>query len=256
MSPVDVQYPTLRDRTVFITGGGSGIGAEFVRAFSRQGCQVAFVDIKEPESLGIIAQLESTVEHVPLFLHCDISDVAALKNAISRAGEAVGEISILINNAANDARQAIEEVTVSQWDEQMAVNQRPFFFAAQAVIPQMRRLGFGSIINLGSITWKIMQAGMPGYSMAKASVHGLTRSLARSLGPFNIRVNTLVPGWVMTERQIENWVTPEAQAMIDSAQCLKARLLPRHIASMALFLAADDSALCTAQEFIVDGGWA
>ena len=256
MLSVDAQYRSLKGRTVFITGGGSGIGAEFVRAFANQGCKVAFVDVKKRDSRRVVTQLESTVEYIPRFFHCDISDVVALKRAIAQTGESLGEISVLINNAADDARQGIEEVTVLQWDELMAINQRPFFFAVQAVLPQMRRLGGGSIVNLGSITWKIAQAGMPAYSMAKASVHGLTRSLARTLGPLNIRVNTLVPGWVMTDKQTKKWVTRETEAVIDSAQCLKTRLLPRHIASMALFLAADDSAVCTAQEFIVDGGWA
>lgn len=248
-------YPSLRDRVVFITGGGSEIGAALTRAFAGQGAKVGFVDIAEDESRHLVEAITAATGHPPLFLPCDIRDVAALQHAIAQIGARLGPISILVNNAANDERHAIETVTQEYWDNRMAINLRPLFFAAQAVIPGMKALGGGSIINFGSSSWKKGQGGMPAYTAAKAGIHGLTRGLARDLGKFNIRANTLVPGWVMTERQIALWLTPEADAEREKGQCLPARVMPDHIAAMTLFLAADDSAACTAQEYIVDGGW-
>ncbi|WP_329608203.1 SDR family oxidoreductase [Mesorhizobium muleiense] len=246
-------YPSLKGKVIFITGGGSGIGAALVQRFSWQGAKVAFVDIEKALSEAVVTSLSEHV-HPPVFIECDIRDIAALQMAIERVGRDLGEVSVLVNNAANDTRHKIEDVTVEYWDNRMAINQRPMFFAAQAVIPQMKRLGGGSIINFGSVSTRI-GSNFPAYMTAKAGAHGLTKGLARDLGPFNIRVNTLVPGWVMTERQRREHLTPEGEARIDALQAIPTRIQPDDIAAMALFLAADDSALCTSQEFIVDGGW-
>jgi NAD(P)-dependent dehydrogenase (short-subunit alcohol dehydrogenase family) len=187
---------------------------------------------------------------------CDIRDISALQAAIAKAGKTHGPIGTLVNNAANDQRHDWKDVTPDYWDERMATNLRPMFFAIQAVVPQMRKRRGGSIINFGSISWKIPQGGMPAYTTAKAAVHGLTRGMARDLGQDRIRVNTVVPGWVMTERQLTLWVTAETEKALDAAQCLKGRIQPVDLARMALFLASDDSRMCTAQEFTVDAGWA
>ena len=248
-------YPSLRDRVVFITGGGSGIGAGIVEHFVQQGSQAAFVDIDEQASKALIKRLAHAGGHAPLFIHCDVRDVDALRAAIARAHESLGDISVLVNNAARDDRHRIEEVTVEYWDERVAVNLRHQFFAVQAVVEQMKHLGGGSIINFGSISWMSSTGGMPAYTTSKAAVSGLTRGLARDLGPFHIRVNTISPGWVMTERQKALWVTPESERKLDAAQCLPGRLMPEDLARMVLFLAADDSRMCTAQNFVVDAGW-
>ncbi|MDJ0387896.1 SDR family oxidoreductase [Roseomonas sp. E05] len=249
-------YPDLDGRSVFITGGGSGIGAALTRAFARQGSKVAFVDIADAESEALVRSVqEEGAKHAPLFLHCDLRDVTALRDAVAAAQKAHGDITVLLNNAAHDERHAVERVTVEYFDDRIAVNQRHVFFAAQAVLPQMQRAGGGSIVNFGSVSWKLRQGGMPAYTMAKASMQGLTRGLARDFGKQNIRVNTLVPGWVMTERQLKLWVTPEAEREIDAGQCLAGRVMPENIADMALFLASDAAAMCSAQEFVVDGGW-
>jgi len=244
-------YPDLSGRSVFITGGGSGIGASLTEAFARQGSKVAFVDIAREPSEALAARLPNA----PLFIPCDIRDIAALRAAVEQARAAHGDITVLLNNAANDQRHKLEEVTPEFYDDRIAINQRPMLFAAQAVLPQMQRAGGGSIVNFGSVSWKLRQGGMAAYTMAKASVQGLTRSLARDYGKENIRANTLVPGWVMTERQLTHWETPEAEKEIDAGQALAGRVQPQDIAEMALFLASDASRMCSAQEFVVDGGW-
>jgi NAD(P)-dependent dehydrogenase (short-subunit alcohol dehydrogenase family) len=241
---------------VFVTGGGSGIGAAIVQAFVAQGARTAFVDIDEAASLALCARLDGTGAHSPLFLPCDVRDIDALRAAIAQVQGRLGDITVLVNNAARDDRHRIEELTVEYWDERVAVNLRHQFFAAQAVAEQMKRCGGGSIVNFGSVSWMVKAGGMPAYTTSKAAVHGMTRSLARDLGPFNIRVNTVSPGWVMTERQLKLWVTAEGEVEMDRNQCLKIRLQPDDIARMVLFLAADDSRGCTAQNFIVDAGWA
>ena len=250
------KFPSLRGSTVFVTGGGSGIGASIVECFVDQGARVAFVDIDDDASRGLCDSLRAQYGSAPHFSHCDITDIAALQAAIDRVGRDLGDIGVLVNNAANDMRHDWKDVTPDYWDQRMAINLRPMFFAIQSVVPQMKRLGGGSIINFGSISWKIAMGGAPGYTTAKAAVHGLTRGLARDLGQDSIRVNTVLPGWVMTERQKKLWVDEEAERLIDQQQCLKGRLQPVDLARIVLFLASDDARMCSAQEFTVDGGWA
>jgi D-xylose 1-dehydrogenase len=248
-------YPSLRGRVVFVTGGGSGIGASIVEHFVEQGSRVAFVDIDDDASRALCDRLEQAHAGSLRYIHCDVRDIDALRAAIARTQQSLGDISILVNNAARDDRHRLEDVTVEYWDERSAVNLRHQFFAVQAVAEQMKRSGGGSIVNFGSISWMTSTGGMPAYTTSKAGVSGLTRGLARDLGPFNIRVNTISPGWVMTERQKALWLTPEGERELERAQCLPGRLQPEDIARMVLFLAADDSRMCTAQNYIVDGGW-
>lgn len=248
-------YPGLAGKTVFITGGGTGIGAALTRGFAGQKARVVFVDVALEASRALVADVASETGVKPLFIPCDIRDIASLQAAIEQVRREVSDIAVLVNNAANDQRHTVEEVTPAFWDERMAVNLRPSFFTAQAVLPQMKRLGGGSIINFGSLSWMIPQGGFPAYATAKSAMHGLTRTLARDFGPFNIRVNCVVPGWVMTERQLKLWLTPEADAARAKAQCLPSRVMPEDIADMVLFLASDAAAKCSAQDFTVDGGW-
>jgi NAD(P)-dependent dehydrogenase (short-subunit alcohol dehydrogenase family) len=248
-------YPSLADKTVFISGGGSGIGAAFVRAFALQDSRVSFVDIAEDTSRNLVDQIHAAGCAKPLFIRCNICEIDALRSAMGEARAALGDIGVLINNAASDDRHALDSVTPEYWDASIAVNLSHMFFAAQAVLPQMKRLGGGSIINLGSIIWRLKQSGLPAYSACKAAVTGLTRTLAREFGPFNIRVNTISPGAVWTERQIKLWYTPQLEKEIAAGQCLSTRVSPEDIANMALFLASDAGAKCSAQDFIVDAGW-
>jgi NAD(P)-dependent dehydrogenase (short-subunit alcohol dehydrogenase family) len=248
-------YPSLEDRVVFVTGGGSGIGASIVEHFCAQRSRVAFVDIDRQASEALAAAVAARGDPAPLFLACDLRDVAALRDAIAEARARLGPIGVLVNNAANDERHAIDSVTPEYWDDRFAVNLRHQFFAAQAVYPDMAAAGGGSIINLGSTSWVIGQGGMPGYTTAKSAVAGLTRALARDLGPLNVRVNCILPGWIMTERQIRRWLTPDGEQELLRRQCLKRKLVPDDIARVVLFFAADDSAACTSQSYIVDGGW-
>jgi NAD(P)-dependent dehydrogenase (short-subunit alcohol dehydrogenase family) len=242
------RYPSLTDRAVLVTGGAGGIGAVTVARFAQQGARVAFLDF-DIDGGGAVA-----AETGALFIPCDLRDIAALRAAVADAGARLGDITVLVNNAARDDRHGWETVEPDYWDERMATNLRHQFFCAQAVVPMMRRAGGGSIINLGSISWMNRAGGMPAYTTAKAAVRGLTRGLARDLGPDRIRVNEVVPGWVYTERQVALWVTAESEARSQANQCLKGRLLPDDIARMVLWLAADDSAMVTAQHFVVDGG--
>jgi D-xylose 1-dehydrogenase len=248
-------FPSLKGKRVFVTGGGSGIGAEIVSALAGQGAVVAFVDIAKEASEALCRQIAERGWTTPLFRHCDLRDVVALQSTIADFAAQVGDFDVLVNNAANDERHKLEDVTPEYWDNRIAINQRPAFFAAQAVAPGMKKKQAGSIINFSSISWHISGGGYPVYTTAKASMLGLTRGLARDLGGDHIRVNTVTPGWVMTERQIALWLDDKGKEDIKRNQCLPGQLLPSHLASMVLFLAADDSAMCTAQEFIVDAGW-
>lgn len=248
-------YPSLEGKNVFITGGGTGIGASIVTAFAEQGAHVAFVDVAENESRQLAEELVTTIGAKVWWRTCDVRDIAALQAATADAAQALGDFSVLVNNVARDDRHTLESVTPEYWDERMAVNQRPAFFAIQALVPGMKRLGAGSIVNLGSTGWQTKGSGYPCYAVAKSSVNGLTRGLADTLGADRIRINTVSPGWVMTERQIKMWLNAEGEADIQRNQCLPDKLKPSDVARMVLFLASDDGAMCTAQEFKVDAGW-
>ena len=246
-------YPSLKDRTVLVTGGGSGIGEAVVRQFVGQGSRVGFIDIDADASKKLLASLPG--EAAVHFEHADLRDIGALRRAVAGIRAALGPITVLVNNAARDDRHAIEDVTPEYWDERFAVNLRHQFFCAQAVAPDMAQAGGGAIVNMGSVSWVIGQGGMPGYTTAKSAVQGLTRALARDLGPANVRVNSILPGWIMTQRQMDMWLTPASEAELMHRQCLKRKLMPGDIARVVLFFAADDSGACTNQSYIVDGGW-
>jgi NAD(P)-dependent dehydrogenase (short-subunit alcohol dehydrogenase family) len=246
-------YPSLAGRTVFVSGGATGIGADIVRAFARNHARVAFVDVQRQEAEAMAAEVKAA-GGTALFLRCDVTDVPALQTAIADARAKLGPIAVLVNNAANDERHAVADVTADYWDHAQNVNLRHHFFAAQAVHPQMRELGHGSIINLSSIAWR-GAAEMPAYSAAKAGIVGLTHALARAFGSDNIRVNAIEPGAVMTDRQRRLWYkTPESIDAIVQRQSIKTTLIGEDIARMALFLAADDSRMVTKQSITVDAG--
>jgi len=248
-------YPSLADRVVFVTGGATGIGADIVEAFAGQRARVAFVDVLAEAGKSLAQRIAARGEPPPLVLHGDVTDIASLQAAIALAREKLGPIGVLVNNAANDQRHKVDEVSVDFWDHTQNVNLRHQFFAAQAVRPQMRELGGGSIVNMSSIAWRFGAAEMAAYATAKAAVLGLTRALARAFGPDDIRVNAIEPGAVMTERQRQLWYKTEesVKAMVDR-QLLPRVLLGEEIARTALFLAADDSRMITKQSFIVDAG--
>ncbi len=248
-------YPSLKNRVVFVSGGGSGIGASIVEHFCRQGAKVGFVDIDEKNSQELIAAMTDAGHHKPHFVACDLRDIEALRGAIAEIRSVLGPITVLINNAANDQRHDIDEVTPEFWDDRFAVNLKHQFFAAQAIYPDMEAAGGGAIVNVGSVSWMIGQGGMPCYTTAKSAVAGLTRALARDLGPKNIRVNCVAPGWIMTQRQIDLWLTPEAEEDLMKNQCLKRKLNPEDIAKAVLFFASDDASAFTNQSYVADGGW-
>jgi NAD(P)-dependent dehydrogenase (short-subunit alcohol dehydrogenase family) len=249
-------YPSLRHRVVLITGGASGIGASLVEAFSRQQARVAFVDIKDTEAESLASRLAETEGAAePRYYHCDLVDIDELRRVVEAVKDDIGPVGVLINNAASDTRHDFRSLTVDAWNERIDVNLRHSFFAIQAVYAHMKAQGGGSIVNFGSMSWYECQGNMTGYTTSKAGLEGMTRGLARDLGRDNIRINTIVPGWVMTERQLRDWVDESTAEDIDRSQCLKTRLMPDDISAMALFLASDDSRMCTAQKFIVDGGW-
>jgi NAD(P)-dependent dehydrogenase (short-subunit alcohol dehydrogenase family) len=255
MTPNDAIYPSLRGRSVLITGGATGIGASLVMHFAAQGANVAFLDIADEAGEALVARVIEAGYPIPWYGCCDLRDIAALRVAVAAGAEAVGDFTVLVNNAAHDQRHAWAEVTPEYWDERQAVNLRHQFFAIQAVAPMMIAAGFGSILNFGSVSWRNGQGGMPAYTTAKAAIEGLTRGMARDLGPHRIRVNCVIPGWVMTERQLALWVTADSDAEFARNQCLPDRLMPDDLARMALWLAADDSRMCTSQCWVVDGGW-
>jgi NAD(P)-dependent dehydrogenase (short-subunit alcohol dehydrogenase family) len=248
-------YPSLKDRVILITGGATGIGESFVLHFARQGARVAFLDIQDAPAQAIAASLTAEGCPTPHYIHCDLTDLDALKAAVHRVLATHGVIDVLINNAANDERHSTEEVTPEFWDRSIATNLRPQFFMIQSVIPAMRAAGRGSIINMSSISWIIPSAGMPLYVTAKAAIVGLTRTFAHELGPHNIRVNAVLPGGIATERQKRLWYGPEYIAKILANQALKRQIEPEEVARLVLFLAADDSSAITNQSYIVDAGW-
>ncbi|MDL2353799.1 MAG: SDR family NAD(P)-dependent oxidoreductase [Pseudomonadota bacterium] len=246
-------YPSLAGKRVLITGGGSGIGAGLVDAFARQGARVFFLDIAEAPSRQLEQALAGAA-HAPRFFLCDLTDLDALSAATAAVTAIAGGIDVLINNAASDDRHQVGQVTPQYWDERMAVNLRHQFFCAQAVAPGMAAAGGGVILNFGSISWHLALPQLSLYLTAKAAIEGMTRGLARDLGPERIRVNCVIPGSVMTPRQ-EQWHSPEGEAKILAAQCLNERVLVEDVASMALFLASDNAARCTGRDYYVDAGW-
>ncbi len=250
MTPEFATYPSLNGKTVFVTGGAGGIGAETVRAFAEQGAKVGFLDLNADAGHELLAELEG--EHA--FAQCDLRDIDALRDALEQLTEELGPAHVLVNNAAQDDRHDWREVTPDYWDERMATNIRHMFFAIQAVAPAMIERGAGSIVNLGSNSWWEAGAGFPAYATAKSAVHGLTRTMARELGDHRIRVNTVVPGWIMTQRQKDLWVTPEALAKQVDRQCLPDPIDPVYVVRMVVFLASDDAAMCSAGNFMVEGG--
>ncbi|NDH62322.1 MAG: SDR family oxidoreductase [Alphaproteobacteria bacterium] len=252
--PRFASYPSLRGRVVLVSGGGSGIGASIVEHFAGQGARVGFVDVDEPASRALVDRIGAAGHPLPLFLPCDVRDIAAYQEAIAQVAAAFGPVTVLINNAARDDRHVLADVTPAFWDERIAVNLRHQYFAIQAVASGMKNAGGGSIVNFSSVSYHTMTPQLSVYQAAKAAVIGMTRGLARDLGPDGIRLNAITPGWIMTQRQIDLWLTPEAEAALMTAQCLKEKVYPPDIARMALWLAADDSRLVTAQNFVVDGG--
>jgi D-xylose 1-dehydrogenase len=248
-------YPSLFDRTVFVTGGADGIGSAVVQNFARQGSKVAFVDINREYAGHTIERcVEAGAAHTPIFYEVDLRDIEALQAACARAIDDLGGVTVLVNNAANDDRHTWQDMTVDYWNDRLNVNLRHYFFAIQALAPQMLAAGLGSIINVGSSSYMMQEDFFPGYAIAKSGVEGITRTMARTFGPNNVRVNTVLPGWVPTERQLAKWWSPEGEASTLNDQALKKRILPDEFAQMILFLAADDSGGCTAQQFMVDGG--
>jgi NAD(P)-dependent dehydrogenase (short-subunit alcohol dehydrogenase family) len=247
-------YSDLAGKVVLVTGGAAGIGAAIVRRFAQQGSIVLFFDINA--AVGAAHARELAQQNLKAhFTAVDLTDIAALQAAVVAARAAHGPIAVLVNNAAHDERHATDTVTPAYWDDRIAVNLKHQFFAAQAVLPDMKAANSGVIINFGSTSWMAGQGGMAAYTAAKSAVLGLTRSLARDYGPYNVRVNAIAPGWIMTERQIEKWLTPEGEAELMRRQCLKRRLMPDEVARFTVFLASEEASACTAQHYIVDGGW-
>jgi D-xylose 1-dehydrogenase len=244
-------YPSLAGRTVVITGGGSGIGESMVEGFARQKARVFFLDVAEAESRA----LEQRLGGIAQFIKCDVTDTHALRATLAGIESKAGPVTVLVNNAANDDRHKVADVTPQYWEERVAVNLRHLFFAAQAVAPGMKRAGGGSIINLGSVSWHTTVPELSVYETAKAGIEGMTRGLARDLGEDNVRVNCVVPGAIRTPRQLKLWHTPEEEAKILARQCLKTRVDPVHVTALVLFLASDDASMCTAHNYWVDGGY-
>ncbi len=247
-------YPSLKNKVVLITGGGGGIGAQLTRRFAEQGSRVAFLDIADEPSKKLAAELTEAGRSV-VYKHTDLRDIGQLREAITAVRREVGPVEILLNNAAHDQRHATPEVTPEYFDERIAVNLKHQFFAAQAVLPDMQAAQKGVIINFGSLSWMVGQGGMAVYTAAKSAVLGLTRSLARDYGPDNIRVLSVAPGWIMTDRQLELWMTPENDKLRMQSQCLKRALVPDDVARATLFFASDEAGAMTNQSYLVDGGW-
>ncbi|MFZ8999603.1 MAG: SDR family NAD(P)-dependent oxidoreductase [Ilumatobacteraceae bacterium] len=247
------RYPSLVDRTVFITGGADGIGAALVRNFARQGSRVAFVDIATDRAAETVEAC-ADARHRPVFYEVDLRDIDALQAACRRAVDDLGGVTVLVNNAANDDRHDWQDMTVEYWNDRLNVNLRHYFFAIQALAPNMIEAGKGSIVNIGSSSYMMQEDFFPGYAVAKSGVEGLTRTMARTFGPHDVRVNTVLPGWCVTDRQLAKWWSPEGEAGTMADQALKKRIYPDEFAQMVLFLAADDGGACTAQSFMVDGG--
>ena len=253
-SSTRANYPTLRGKRVLVTGGASGIGEGLVEAFVAQGARVVFCDIADEAAQALVARLSPGAAHPPLYRRCDLTDVDAVRALVAEAESALGGLDVLVNNAGNDDRHKLEDVTPEYWDDRMAVNLRHLFFAAQAAVPAMRRAGGGVILNFGSISWHLGLKELAVYQTAKAAIEGMTRALARDLGRDRIRVCAVVPGNVQTPRQ-ERWYTPEGEAEIVASQCLDGRIQPSDVAALVLFLASDDARMCTGHNYFIDAGW-
>ncbi len=249
------RYPSLQGRAVLITGGATGIGAALVEHFARQGGRVAFFDVQDEAARGLVEKLAGEGCPEPLYSHCDLTNLDALKESFARAIAALGTVDVLVNNAANDQRHATEDVTPEMWESLIAINLRPQFFAIQAVLPAMKAAGRGSIINMSSISWVIPTTGLTIYNAAKAGIVGMTRTQAHELGPLGIRVNAVLPGAIATEKQKQLWYTRETVERILNGQALKRQIEPDEVARLVLFLAADDASAITNQSYIVDAGW-
>ncbi|MDY6944864.1 MAG: SDR family oxidoreductase [Pseudomonadota bacterium] len=248
-------YPSLLNKRVVVTGGGSGIGAAIVESFVRQGARVAFLDIADDDSKELERQLASS-SAPPRYFRCDLKSIDAIRDVFPRIKDALGGgIDILINNAANDDRHSLQDITEKYWDERIAVNLRHFLFCAQAVVDDMQAAGGGAIINLGSVSWHLALPDLTIYQTAKAGIEGMTRALARDLGPLGIRVNCVVPGGVRTPRQMKLWHTPDEETRMLGLQCIKTRVEPHDVANMVVFLSSDDARMCTGHEYFVDAGW-
>lgn len=245
-------FHDLENKSVFITGGGSGIGAALTDGFMAQCAQVAFV--QRSDAAGFCDEMEAKHGKRPLFMRCDITDTAALQSCLTKAGEAHGPVTALINNAANDKRHHALEVDEGFWDWSQSINLKAYFFACQAAIPMMRAAGGGAIVNFTSISYMMGNTGYVSYTTANSGINGMTRALAREFGPDRIRVNALAPGWVLTEKQVDQWATPEALAAHLERQCLKDHLAPQDIVDATLFLASDASRMMTGQAMVIDGG--
>jgi NAD(P)-dependent dehydrogenase (short-subunit alcohol dehydrogenase family) len=248
-------YPSLRGRVVVVTGGASGIGEAIVEAFATQGARVVFLDIQDDAAHTLMERLSADGSASPAYYSCDLIDVAAIQRTLKEILTRFGSIDVLVNNAGDDTRHAVEEVTSDSWDRMMAINLKAQFFMAQGVAQVMRRSGGGSIINMSSISWTIPSTGLPVYVTAKAAIVGMTRTLAHELGSAKIRVNCVMPGAILTERQQRLWLTEAYKAEVLSRQALKRMILPDEVARLVLFLAADDSAAITNQSYVIDGGW-
>ena len=249
------KYFDLENKRVFITGGRLGIGASIVEHFCEQNAEVYFIDINEEASNKLVSECKNKKLTIPNFIKCDLLNIKELQNTISKIISEKGPIEILINNAANDERHKIEDVTEEFWNDRMNINLRHYFFTVQSVREAMIKNNNGAIVNVGSASWMIGQGGMAAYTAAKSGVVGLTRSFARDLGEYNIRVNSVVPGWTITERQLEKWLTPESEAEMMKKQCIKKRLMPSDIAKAVLFFSSNQSSGCTNQSYVVDNGW-
>lgn len=258
MSPIPETrsvHASLRDRVVVVTGGATGIGACLVERFADQGARVAFLDVARDAGQALAAAVAARAPHAPRFLPCDLTDLAALREALAAIEAGLGPVRVLVNNAARDDRHTLEEVTPASWDDGIAVNLRHQFFAAQAVAPGMAAAGGGAIVNMSSIAWMIPSPDLHVYVTAKAAIVGMTRSLAHALGAQGIRVNAVLPGAILTERQRRLWLTPEYERQVLERQCVKRLLVPDDVAALVLFLASDDAAAMTNQAYVVDGGW-
>ena len=249
-----VKYADLKNKRVFITGGGSGIGASIVEHFCEQGSEVHFVDINQKESKKLLTKLKKNKFRTPKFIECNLLDIKKLEKIIKKIVTTRGPIQALINNAANDDRHTTEQVDEKYWENRMAINLKHYFFATKAVVPGMKKRKEGSIVNLSSVSWMLGEGDKVVYETAKSAVVGLTRSFAQEYGKYNIRTNSVVPGSIATERQIKHWLTPKYKKLILNSQALKRQLKPNDVAQLVMFLASDQSSGCTKQSFIVDGG--